>query len=82
MLTDTTELYDPSGQGLDGRVAGLTKVAREALDDEPVLAGVVVLYCDGCGAGVELDFEHPQIPSGWGATDTGDFCSICLSDRT
>jgi hypothetical protein len=46
-------------------------------DIGPVEARMLTAVCDGCGVPVDLDFDHPELPGGWAATEAGDFCPAC-----
>jgi hypothetical protein len=63
--------------------AGFGQRIRELKDSVaisgPVEARMLTALCDGCGARVELDFDHPELPGGWAATEHGDFCPGCQS---
>ncbi len=70
----TTELIDDD--------ADFAQRARELKatvpqDMEPVEARFLAVTCNGCDATASLDFDDPQLPSGWVACDAGDFCPKC-----
>lgn len=46
-------------------------------DIGPVEARMLTAVCDGCRTTVALDFDHPELPRGWAATEHGDFCPGC-----
>lgn len=47
----------------------------------PVEEAFLHLKCDGCGRKAVLDYEHPEMPSGWVERDDGDFCPTCRGKR-
>jgi hypothetical protein len=46
-------------------------------DIGPIEARSLTALCDGCGTRVALDFDRPELPGGWAATEAGDFCPGC-----
>lgn len=51
---------------------------KESLPDiGPAQARLATAVCDGCGTRRALDFDNPELPHGWAATEAGDFCPRC-----
>lgn len=67
---------------IERRVRDLQAVVAEhivaALKD-PALERFSWLFCDGCGAKVAVDPDHPAVPQGWDLRGPdNDFCRHCV----
>lgn len=61
------------------RVSGMAASLGEHMVGDGVRCEVI---CDGCGARVEIDVEHPELPAGWRTLTRrtlpdGDYCADC-----
>ena len=65
---------------LSDRVDDLFAAGAEHLEG-PSLGQFARLVCDGCGANVQLDPEHAELPEDWISTLDGDFCPRCANGR-
>ena len=68
----TTEVIDDDADFAQ-RARELKATVPQDVEGDRFLA----VACNGCDATASLDFDDPQLPSGWVACDAGDFCPKC-----
>jgi hypothetical protein len=59
------------------RVAQLKVKAAAALGRDPAEVATIAVCCDGCPEVTRIDYDADELPPGWTANATGEFCPAC-----
>jgi len=74
---ETVAITEDADGTVAERVADLKVKAAVALGRDPGEVAEVAVCCDGCPEVTRIDYNATELPPGWTANESGEFCPAC-----